>query len=239
MKKFNKCVKVFMETLIYPICIILFYISGISLVLPLAKWIGNNQIISSLNDSATRVAVDSALISLIINLLLLVLNKPIKISGSFKSINSLEAVLIDLDSRKCMSTAELELNIDYRYKWIKKALIVIGGTSLIIHNTDFTTMQIKERSPRLKNSSSMISSKELRIKLEDSVQERYCKGKGRISFILEPDVDNTEEGSITTEIRPLIDRNKKFRYYLSKIIYKILIEKNIEDLEVKAYKDSE
>lgn len=235
----KKTFKAAFEAFIYPIFIILFNITGLSIINPIAKWIGNANLISAINNSSTRVAVDSAIIALLVNLILLISNKPVKISGSLKTKNYTDKVIISLDSRKAQSKAELELKVDYKFKPFKWILLKIGGTSLIIHNTDFTSMQIENKSSRLKDASTMISSKELQIKLESSVQERYCSGESRLTFILEPDVSETEYGKITTEIRPLVDKNRKIAYIWSKLICSILISKKIKDLEVQVVRDSD
>lgn len=235
----KKTFKAAFEAFIYPIFIILFNITGLSIINPIAKCIGNTNLIYAINDSSTRVAVDSAIIALIVNVILLIANKPVKISGSLKPKNYTDKVIISLDSRKVRSKAELELKVDYKFKLFKWILLKIGGTSLIIHNTDFTSMQIENRSSRLNGASTMISSKELQIKLESSVQERYCSGDSRLIFTLEPDVSETECGKITTEIRPLVDKNRKIAYMWSKIICSILISKKIEDLEVQVVRDSD
>ena len=235
----KKTFKAIFEAFIYPIFIILFNITGLSIINPIAKWIGNANLISAINNSSTRVAVDSAIIALIVNLVLLIANKPVKISGSLKTKNYTDKVIISLDSRKAQSKAELELKVDYKFKLFKWILLKIGGTSLIIHNTDFTSMQIENRSSRLQGASTMLSSKELQIKLESSVQERYCSGDSRLTFTLEPDVSETEYGKITTEIRPLVDKNRKIAYMWSKLICGILISKNIKDLEVQVVRDSD
>lgn len=227
------------EVFIYPIFIIMFNLTGLSIINPIAKFIGNVNLISAINDSSTRVAVDSALIALVVNLILLIVNKPVKISGSLRTKNYTDAVIISLDSRKRQSKAELELKVDYKFKLFKWALLKIGGTSLIIHNTDFTSMQIESRSSRLQRASTMLSSKELQIKLESSVQQRYCSGNSRLTFILEPDVSETERGKITTEIRPLVDKNRKFAYTWAKFVCSILISKNIEDLEVNVIREND
>lgn len=235
----KKIFKVVFEVAIYPACIIIFNLTSLSIIEPIAKIIGNPNIISAVNNPDTRVAVDSALITVIVDLLMLLLNKPVSVSGTIKTKNYTDTVIINLDSRKAKSKAELELSVDYKFKLFKYFLNCIGGTSLIIHNTDFTSMQIESRSSRLERASTMLSSKELQIKLESSVQQRYCSGDSRLTFILEPDVSETECGKITTEIRPLVDKNRKFAYAWAKLVCNILISKNIDDLEVNVIKDND
>lgn len=235
----KKNFKIIFELAIYPVSIMLFNLTSLSIIEPIAKIIGNQNMISSVTNPDTRVAVDSALITLIVNVLMLFLNKPVSVTGTIKTKNYTDTVIINLDSMRVKSKAELELNVDYKFKPLKRFLNKIGGTSLIIHNTDFTSMQIESRSPRLERAATMLSSKELQIKLESSVQQRYCSGDSRLIFILEPDVSETECGKITTEIRPLVDKNKKFAYAWAKFVCSILISKNIEDLEVNVIREND
>lgn len=237
MKKFKTFVRGFIETFLSPILIILFYMNGTSIIMPIAKSMGNKNIISVLGESGVRVAVDSAILSILSSLILIILNNPVKVKGVIEPNHDLDKILIDLNSTRSNVKFHIKLDVNYRFNCIKNFIKLLGGTKLIIYNTDFTTMQKSACSTRLRDAR-MISSKEFQIPLECSVQENDSRGRSKITCILAPDTHVTETGNLKSELMPLIDRDKKIRYSILSFICKVLIEKDINNLEVQVYKDN-
>ena len=97
-----------------PICIILFYLSGISIIVPIMEKI---QITDSvvLSNASVRVAVDSAIVTLFVNVLLSFLNSPIKVEVEARSRQDLEQILVYCNRG---SKIDYTVTIRSKYKWI-------------------------------------------------------------------------------------------------------------------------
>jgi hypothetical protein len=97
-----------------PICIILFYLSGISIIVPIMEKI---QITDSvvLSNVSVRVAVDSAIVTLLVNVLLSFLNSPIKVEVEARSRQDLEQILVYCNRG---SKIDYTVTIRSKYKWI-------------------------------------------------------------------------------------------------------------------------
>ena len=121
-----------------PVCIILFYMSGVSIVVPFIKLfrIGDSVVLSS---DAIRVAVDSAIVTLFVNTLLSFLSSPIKVEVEARSRQDLEQILVYCNRG---SNVEYSVTVSSKYRclfnWYKK----YGRPVLRINNSTNTSLAI-------------------------------------------------------------------------------------------------
>lgn len=121
-----------------PVCIILFYLSGISIIVPIMKIF---QITDSvvLSNASVRVAVDSAIVTLLVNVLLSFLSSPIKVEVEARSRQDLEQVLVYCNRG---SKIDYTISISSKYKWILNWYYKHGEPILRINNSQNTSLVI-------------------------------------------------------------------------------------------------
>lgn len=121
-----------------PICIILFYLSGVSIIVPvLEKFQVTNHLI--LSSDSIRVAVDSAIVTLFVNIILSILSFPIKVEVETRNRQDLEQVIIYCDRS---SKIEYMVKISSKYKRILKWYKKYKNPVLRINNSFNTSIVI-------------------------------------------------------------------------------------------------
>ena len=120
-------------SIVSPACIILFYLSGVSMIVPILECfkITDNIVLSS---DSIRVAVDSAIVTLLVNMLLSFLSFPIKVEVEAKSRQDLEQVLIYCN-RSSKIDYVVKVSSEHRrmlewYKKYKEPVLRINNTKL-------------------------------------------------------------------------------------------------------------
>jgi len=121
-----------------PICIILFYLSGVSIIVPILNklQVTNSAVLSS---DSIRVAVDSAIVTLLVNTLLSIVSAPIKVDVEARSLQDLEQLLISCNRS---SKVEYLVKISSKYKWILKWYKKHGMPILRINNSKNTSIVV-------------------------------------------------------------------------------------------------
>lgn len=121
-----------------PIFIILFYLSGLSIIIPIVTklHISNSIVVTS---DSVRVAIDSAIVTLFINTILVLLNSPIKVEVESKNRQDLKQV-ITYCSRQVR--VDYSVKVNFRYKWIKKVYQRYWTPCLHIVNSKNTSIAV-------------------------------------------------------------------------------------------------
>lgn len=121
-----------------PICIILFYLSGQSIIVFILK-IVNVSIPKVTTSDSIRVAIDSAIVTLFVNTILMLLNSPIKVEIGTKNRQDIDQVITYCNK---VVHVDYSVNINFRYKWIKKHYKKIGNPSVRIINSIYTSIAV-------------------------------------------------------------------------------------------------
>lgn len=121
-----------------PICIILFYLSGVSIIVPI---LGKLQVANDtvLSNESIRVAIDSAIVTLFINVVLSFLNSPIKVEVEARSRQDIEQVLISCNRS---SKIEYSVKIISKYKWLLRRCKKYEAPVLRINNSKNTSIAV-------------------------------------------------------------------------------------------------
>lgn len=99
-----------------PIFIIIFYLSGVSIIVPILTKLGIEESIVNTSDSI-RVAIDSAIVTLFINTILVFFNSPIKVDIKPRYRRDLEQVITYCDKP---AKVDYSIRVNFRYKWVKR-----------------------------------------------------------------------------------------------------------------------
>lgn len=121
-----------------PICIILFYLSDVSIIVPILEkfQVKDNVILSS---DSIRVAVDSAIVTLFVNTLLSFLSFPIKVEVEARSWQDVEQLLISCNRS---SKIEYSVKVISKYKWLLRWYKKHGKPVVRIKNSKNTSMVV-------------------------------------------------------------------------------------------------
>lgn len=132
---------IFAIKVVSPIFIILFYLSGFSIIEPIVNKLNiTNSIVNT--SPSIRVAIDSAIVTLFVNTFLMFINAPIEVKVEAKNRQDLEQVVtyckrnINVDYTIC---------VNYRYKWVKKMLKKLNSPYLYIVNSRNTSISVDKK----------------------------------------------------------------------------------------------
>lgn len=121
-----------------PILIILFYLSDLSIIIPILRSLHVSESIVITSDSI-RVAIDSSIVTLFVNTVLVVLNSPIKVEIKSKDRQDLEQVITYCNKPVYI---DYSIQVNFRYKWVKKIYKRYGKPSLHIVNSKNTSIVV-------------------------------------------------------------------------------------------------
>lgn len=121
-----------------PILIIVFYLSEVSIILPILKVLNVSNSIVTTSDSI-RVAIDSAIVTLFVNTILVMLNSPIKVTIESRNRQDLEQVITYCDRPVYV---DYNVQVNFRYKWVKKLYKRFWKPCLYILNSKDTSIVI-------------------------------------------------------------------------------------------------
>ena len=130
----------FTSKILSPICIILFYLSGVSIIIPIMNKFQISNIIVTSNDSV-RVAVDSAIVTLFVNIVLSFFDSPIKIEVEAKSRQDLEQVVTYCNKPV---RVDYDISLKYKHKRIMNMYRRFGSPVLRLINTENTSIVIEK-----------------------------------------------------------------------------------------------
>lgn len=130
---FSKALKI-----VPPICIIIFYLGDISIIEIVfnALNITNSGITTS---PSIKVAIDSAIVTLLMNLIFDFFGSPVHIRVLSRSSDNTDITILKKDKG---SMIYYNIEIDYRKAVYRKFFEKIGGVVLRIHTTKWTSLQI-------------------------------------------------------------------------------------------------
>lgn len=128
----------FAAKMLSPTCIILFYLSGISIIIPILNKFNITNLAITSSDSI-RVAVDSAIITLLVNFVLSVLNSPIKVEVEAKSRQELDQVVTFCDRH---AKIDYQIKLNYKHKLILDMYLRYLNPIIRINNTKNTSLNI-------------------------------------------------------------------------------------------------
>lgn len=99
-----------------PFCIILFYLSNVSIIIPILTKLNISNSIVFTSD-AMRVAIDSAIVTLFVNTVLVFLNSPIKVKIEARNRQEIETVITYCDKQVHV---DYSVQVIFKYLWMKK-----------------------------------------------------------------------------------------------------------------------
>lgn len=199
-----------------PIGIILFYLTNKSIILPVLKILNvNNTNIS--NNASIRVAIDSAIVTLLINIMLEIFYSPVKININIDTEQNLKQVIT-----YCKKAVHLKviIEIDFGRKWIKKLYKKYGGLYLNIKNTVNTSIAVNKEDEYIGIIDCSNASKYIQVNLTEFSNSFATLDKLYIDLLVQSDKTTNWNDYISIEL--LMKNN------ILKLIGCQMQEKNIE-----------
>lgn len=199
-----------------PIGIILFYLSNKSIILPLLKVLEINN--TNISDNASiRVAIDSSIVTLLINIVLEIFHSPVKVDVNINTEQNLEPVIT-----YCDRTVHLKfiIEIDFGRKWIKKLYKKYGGLYLNITNSNNTSIAVDKEDEYIGIIDSNNASKYIQVNLTEFSNSYATLDKLYIDLLVQSDKTKNWNDYISVE---LLKKNK-----ILKLIGCQMQEKNIK-----------
>lgn len=157
-KKFGR---EFINNFIPPISIIVFYLSKVSIIVPLLSKVNIGIDVGGISDE-TKVAIDSAIVTLITDIILFIANSPITLDIKTRNYQDLDEVITYRDR---------PVHIEYiivrtsRANWIKRLYYRLGKPTLRILNSRYTTIVLDKEKEYEGSINSDNSSKYIEIDL--------------------------------------------------------------------------
>lgn len=189
-----------LNIIISPLIIFFVYLSGYSivgdLILPLLEGVLNPQLISNINSTAAKIALDTALLNLLLNLIILKMLNLIQITVKITNKDRTNELYIPINMMKTKKV-EFIIKVNYRWNWVKKIVKYLGGNVLEIYVPNKINYEVKNRKDFEPTS----------IKDKDS--------RGLIKLILEECLDIKE---VEKEIYLLVEVTATPQYLVNKSI---------------------
>lgn len=202
-KVFSKALKI-----VPPICIILFYVGNISIIEAVFNTFNiTNAVIS--NNPSIKVAIDSAIVTLVLNLIFEFFGSPVHIRVLSRSSDNTDIVVLKGDKGRLIY---YNVEIDYRKPFYRRLFDRNGGVVLRIYNTQWTSIQIDNETQYGQVVDSGNSSKYIDInlgKISQHSKKMYEKLYLRLTVSLKKDVDLNDE--IISEV---LFPNSKFNKFI-------------------------
>lgn len=180
-----------------PLVIIAFYLWDISLTKGVESLL-NLSIPTLDNNISARIAVDSALITLLINFFAFLINSPATIDVSIR--NRIDTAGLIIYNNKPVNL-DIQLDYNFRYKWLGKVLLNFGNIRLRIKNTKWTSIDIENRADY---DSGIIDfsnpSKYIDINLKDLITEAPGNRKLYFQLIVQSNKNIKMDGEIFATI---------------------------------------
>ncbi|MCR1876442.1 hypothetical protein NSA45_11230 [Paraclostridium bifermentans] len=146
---------------------------------------------------STKVAIDCAFITLFFNFIAQVVNDPGQINIELRNNSDVDSLQIR-SGRK--SKIKVYIDIDYKYKWIKKKLETYGGLQLEIINTSWTSIEIDKREEYGDIIDYTNPSKKIVVDLNNVCLEEQLDGKFYLTLIVESNKTIKSDGVISTKV---------------------------------------
>lgn len=159
----------------------------------------NTNNTTSASNSA-RIAVDSALITILLNLLAFVVNSPAIINIMLD--NKLDMTQLAIMEQKRKYRLELSIFFDYRYKWLKKILNKFGGVKVKVVNTGWTSIEVDKRQEYAQGVIDYSNpSKYILIDINKLIPDERLNGKLYFELNVSSNTTIKSDGDITTEVK--------------------------------------
>jgi hypothetical protein len=177
--------------------------------------------IANLNgNNSARIAVDSAIITILLNFLAFIINSPATINVMLD--NRLDIPQLILTKGR---NGKLDLSIffDYKYKWLKKLINKFGGAKIKIINTGWTSIEIEKRQEYPSGAIDYSNpSKYILIDFNKLIPDDKLNGKVYFQLIISSNTTIKSDGEISTEVNC-----KKVVKLLKSILINIECEKEL------------
>lgn len=180
-----------------PLVIIAFYLWDISLTKGVESLLNFSIPILESNMSA-RIAVDSAVVTLLINFFAFLINSPATIDVSIRNRMDTEGLIIY--NNKPVNL-DIQVNYNFRYKWLGKVLLKFGMIKLHIKNTKWTSIDIENRADYDNGIIDFSNpSKYIDINLKDLITESPGNRKLYFQLIVQSNKEIKRDGEISVSI---------------------------------------
>lgn len=213
-----------LNIIISPLIIFFVYLSGYSifgdLLLPMLDNFLNPKIINNLNSISAKVALDTAILNLIMNLIILKLLNLIRITVKISNKDRTPELYIPIN-RIQTKTLEFNIQVNYNFNWIKKLIKWLGSNVLEIYIPDKLIYQVKNKKDFKGNSIRDKDTKGLiKVNLEECLDIKETNKE--IFLLLE--ITSTSQYLVNKSICTIISSDtsnkiKKFILWLLRIIF--------------------
>lgn len=179
-----------------------------------------------LTTPTARLAVDSALATLIFNFLSFLVASPGKIKVEFRSKQMIKQVLLKLDKH---SKIDIHININYKYELLMRLVRWLGDIKIRISGTQWTSIDIdrKEEYGEMINYDN--PSKEILISCQN-ILDGNKSGKVDLLLYVMSNTSVHREGSIQAAL--VVDADNVLKRILLKLIIGLAIEGELSNIEV-------
>lgn len=138
-----------LNIVVSPIIILIVYFSGHSIlndiILPCIDGILNPDIIQNISSTSAKIAVDTAILNLILNVIILKGLNLIKVTVNISNRDRTPQLFIPINREKT-KIVEIKVQVDYKWNWIKKLIKILGGSVIEIYIPENINYQVKNKS---------------------------------------------------------------------------------------------
>ncbi|MDQ0150028.1 hypothetical protein J2S18_001964 [Eubacterium multiforme] len=202
-----------------PIAVLLFNLTNLTIIDNVQKLLGLNMLPLS---STARIAVDSAIITLIFNFIAQSINSPASIKTFFKNRVDLKQLRLRIDK---ISKVDLEIFVDYKYKLLQTIIRKLDGIIyIVIKNTDWTSITVSDLD-QYDYINYDNPSKEICVDITNKNNKKIYL---TLEILSNKSIKN--EDYISTDIRVICSK-KIYKFFLKKIVI-IFFDLNFDKQEV-------
>lgn len=137
-----------LNVIVSPTIIFIVYLSGHSIVkdflLPRIENILKPEVIQNITSPSAQVAIDTAILNLLLNLVLLKVLNLIKVTINISNKDRTPQLFIPINEEKTKAV-EISIIVDYKYNWIKNFIKFLGGSMLEIYIPENINYQVKNK----------------------------------------------------------------------------------------------
>lgn len=150
----------YIDLFISPMIIIWLNITDFSLISIIMEnnFLISNKLKRTLLNSKT--SIDIAIFILLAELFIMIFKKPGEFRIGIRNRDRTDRTIIPLGTVQSNKRLTIEINIDFKWLWLKKLLNYLGGLSFRIYNTDWTSIEINHASDYKKEAIDTNSSSE-------------------------------------------------------------------------------
>lgn len=218
---------------ISPIVIIGFYFAGFSITSGI-EYLTKIDFSKILTSQPIRVAVDSAIATLVFNFISYILNSPGSISVELTSRRYSSPLIIGSNGK---AKIQFTSKIDYKYKKLKKVIEWLGGFYIVILHSDWVSIGVDKASEYGKRINYENPSEEIIVYCNDFLSKKQLKGRIDLDLVLQCQVTVELQGVITTELK--LGNDKGVKHYIAKWLIAMFFDDSFAQLELLSQKKDE